>query len=106
MTEATDVKTIESRQPSTSWPACDAPLGELQREILRLCGPTLSAAGIPARQAVCRVQHEVTGLRVQFTLPKPVSAAVKQALAVRVVDAVRRAGRTYGPASVSVQVPG
>jgi hypothetical protein len=110
MTEASDVKSIESRQPSTSWPAreaaCDASLGELHREILRLCAPTLSAAGIPARNAVCSIQREATGLRVQFTLPKPVSAAVKQALAVRVVDAVRSAGRTYGPARVSVHVPG
>jgi hypothetical protein len=49
--------------------------------------------------------HEATALRVQFTLPVPVSAAVKQALAVRVLDAVRSAGRTYGPAKVSVHAP-
>jgi hypothetical protein len=110
MTEATDVQIIESSQPSTSCRGCeadgDAPLGELHREILRLCAPSLCAAGIPTRQAACRIQHEATGLRVQFTLPKPVSPAVKQALAVRVVDAVRSAGHTYGPARVSVHVPG
>lgn len=63
--------------------ACDASLGELRREILRLCAPTLFAAGVPTRQAVCRVQRESAGLHVLFTLPIPVSAAVKQALAVR-----------------------
>jgi len=82
--------------------AGDASLAELHREILRLCAPTLFAAGIPARQAVCRVQREATGLHVEFILPSPVSGAVKQALAVRVLDAVRGAGRTYGPARVSV----
>lgn len=85
--------------------ACDASLGELHREILRLCVPTFFAAGMPARQAVCRVQREATGLRVEFILPMPISAAVKQALAVRVLDAVRSAGRTYGPATVSVHAP-
>jgi hypothetical protein len=85
--------------------AGDASLGALRREILRLCAPTLFAAGIRTRQAGCRIQHEATALRVQFTLPIPVSAAVKQALAVRVLDAVRSAGRTYGPAKVSVHAP-
>lgn len=43
---------------------------------------------------------------MEFTLPIPVSASVKQALAVRVLDAVRSAGRTYGSARVSVHAPG
>jgi hypothetical protein len=34
--------------------ACDASLGELRREILRLCPPTLVAAGI-LTQTACRI---------------------------------------------------
>lgn len=85
--------------------ACDASLGELHREILRLCAPTLFAAGIAIHHADCRIHRESAGLLVQFTLPIPIGTAVKQALAVRVVDAVRSAGRTYGPARVSVHAP-
>jgi hypothetical protein len=85
--------------------ACDASLAELHREVLRLCAPILFAAGILTRQAVCRIQREATGLLVQFTLPLPVSGAVKRALSVRVLDAVRSAGHTYGPTRVSVQAP-
>ena len=85
--------------------ACDASLGELRREILRLCSLTLVAAGI-LTQTACRIQREQMGLRVEFALPIPVSAAVKQTLAVRVLDAVRSAGRTSGPTRVSVHTPG
>jgi hypothetical protein len=41
---------------------------------------------------------------VRFDLPVSVSSAVRQALAVRVLDALRGAGRTYGPVQVSVTV--
>jgi hypothetical protein len=75
--------------------ACDASLGERRRENFRLCPPTLVAAGI-LTQTACRIQREQTGLRVEFALPIPVSAAVKQALAVRVLDTVRSAGRRPG----------
>jgi hypothetical protein len=85
--------------------ATDAALGELRREILRLAAPTLVAARLPATQALCRIEPETTRLRVHFDLPVAVAPAVKQALAVRVLDAVRRAGRTYGPVEVSVHAP-
>jgi hypothetical protein len=39
---------------------------------------------------------------VRFDLPAAVEPAVRQALAVRVLDAVRRSGRTYGPVRISV----
>ena len=52
------------------------------------------------------IEPETTRLRVHFDLPVAVAPAVKQALAVRVLDAVRRAGRTYGPVEVAVHAPG
>jgi hypothetical protein len=82
--------------------ACDAALGELRREILRLVAPVLFAAGIAADRAACRLEPEATSLNVRFDLPVGVSPAVRQALAVRVLDAVRGSGRTYGPVQVAV----
>lgn len=49
--------------------ACDASLGKRRREILRLCPPTLVAAGI-LTQTACRIQREQTGLRVEFGLSR------------------------------------
>jgi hypothetical protein len=82
--------------------ASDAALGELRREILRLVSPILFGAGIVTSQAGCRIEPQANRLQVQFDLPVPVAPGVKQALAVRVLDAVRGAGRTYGPVQVSV----
>jgi hypothetical protein len=80
----------------------DAAIGELRREILRLAAPILFKAGIMTSQTLCHIEPEATRLHVQFDLPTVVTPAVKQALAVRVLDAVRGAGRTYGPVHVSV----
>jgi hypothetical protein len=86
--------------------ASDAALGELRREILRLVGPVLFAAGIATDRTVCRLEPEATRLEVSFDLPVTVTPAVRQALAVRVLDAVRTSGRTYGPVRVSVSAEG
>ncbi len=85
--------------------ATDAALGDLRREILRLAAPILVGAGIPAGLTACSIEPETARLGVHFDLPVAVAPAVKQALAVRVLDAVRGAGRTYGPVEVSVHVP-
>jgi hypothetical protein len=85
--------------------ATDTAIGELRLDILRLAAPILFGASIPASQTACRIEPEMTRLHVQFDLPVAVAPAVKQALAVRVLDAVRGAGRTYGPVEVSVHHP-
>ena len=82
--------------------ASHAALAELRREILRLAAPVLLAAGIAADRTVCRLEPEATQLHVRFDLPVTVPPGVRQALAVRVLDAVRGAGRTYGPVQVTV----
>jgi hypothetical protein len=82
--------------------ASDAALGELRRDIVRLAAPILLAAGIGADRAECRLELDATQLDVRFDLPAAVEPAVRQALAVRVLDAVRRSGRTYGPVRISV----
>jgi len=88
---------------------CEAPseatLDMLRREILRLAAPVLFGAGILTEQTWCRLEPMATRLRVDFDLPITVAPAVKQALGVRVLDAVRGADRTYGPVQVTVHGP-
>jgi hypothetical protein len=93
---------VDESVVATCEAASDAAPGELRREILRLAAAILSNAGIPASRARCRVEPEATRLRVRFDLPAAVAPGVKQALAVRVLDAVRGAGRTFGPVEVTV----
>jgi hypothetical protein len=93
---------VDDNVVATCEAASDTALGELRREILRLATPILFGAGIVTSRALCRIQPEATRLHVEFELPAAVTTAVKQALAVRVLDAVRSAGRTYGPVHVSV----
>jgi hypothetical protein len=81
--------------------ASHAALAELRREILRLAAPVF-AAGVAADRTVCRLEPEATQLHVRFDLPVTVTPGVRQALAVRVLDAVRGAGRTCGPVQVTV----
>jgi hypothetical protein len=94
---------VERDVVATCEAASDGALGELRREILRLAAPILFGAGIVASEAVCRIEPQATRLHVRFDLPVAVAPRVKQALAVRVLDAVRGAGRTYGPVEVTVR---
>jgi hypothetical protein len=80
----------------------EAALGELRREIVRRTTPVLDSAGIRADAVTCRLVPGTRQLAVHFDLPATVSPSVERALAVRVLDAVRGAGRTYGPVTVSV----
>jgi len=83
----------------------DVALGELRRKILRRVTPILRSVGVVDGQTVCRLDPQPTQLGVEFDLPVTVSQTVRHALAVRVLDAVRGAGRTYGPVHVSVRDP-
>jgi hypothetical protein len=96
--------TTPNRLATSSEATSDAALGELRREILRRVGPILLAAGVATGRTACRLEPEPTQLSVHFEVPVPVSPAMKQALAVRVLDVVRGAGRTYGQVHVFVHV--
>ena len=50
----------------------------------------------------CRFHDNGQGLDVELVLPVAVSKRVKHALAVRVLDAVRHVGRTYGRVDVQI----
>jgi hypothetical protein len=58
---------------------------------------------VPAGQTRCTVEPDGLGLRVRFALPGPVGTRVRHALGVRVLDALRGAGRTYGRVDVVVE---
>jgi hypothetical protein len=86
--------------------ACEAAsasaLDALRRRILRLVGPALAAAGVAGPDVGCRIEPRGPALHVRFDLPAAASAGLRQALAVRVLDAVRGGRQTYAEVTVSV----
>lgn len=82
--------------------AADAALDDLRRRIMTLVRPVLAIAGVPAPPSVCQIHYAGPRLRVHFELAAPVSDAVRNALGVRVLDAVRAGNRTFGTVDVSV----
>jgi len=86
--------------------ACEAArtaaLGALRRRILTLVRPSLAAAHISMAGVTCRIEPRGLGLRVSFDVFGPVPAGLRQALAVRTLDAVRGGRRPHEHVSVSV----
>lgn len=86
--------------------ACEAArtaaLGALRRRILTLVRPSLAAAHISMSGVTCRIEPRGMGLRVAFDIFGPVPPGLRQALAVRTLDAVRGGHRPYEHVSVSV----
>lgn len=91
-------------------PTCEAvggaALDDLRRAILRVASPLLAGLGLSPHEVACRVEPDAARLHVHFDVPLVVGPGVEQALAVRVLDAVRTAGRTYGAVGVSVHGQG
>jgi hypothetical protein len=87
---------------ASGWTGDATPTDSLRREIVRRVTAVLAGAGIAADPAQCHLTAERGRLAVDFDLPTRVSPAVEQALAVRVLDAVRGEARTYGPVRVTV----
>jgi hypothetical protein len=74
-------------------------LDELRARILRNIDPVLHAAGVDAHEVTCDVRGGVG--RLEVVLRGPAAArAVQQTMGVRVVDAVRGGGRTFGPVTI------
>ncbi|MGK2950719.1 MAG: hypothetical protein ACSLFP_19265 [Acidimicrobiales bacterium] len=79
-----------------------APLRELIRTRI---APLTSALGVHPAAVGCRIERAGMSLDVHLDLPSPASPALSQALAVRVLDAVRSMGRTAGNVDVFVHDP-
>jgi hypothetical protein len=78
----------------------------LRRAIRNRISALLDAAGIDSTAVECTIGGGSTSLDVHLDLPEPVGVRVEHALAVRVLDAIRSSGRTYGKIDVSVSPNG
>lgn len=78
----------------------------LRRAIEARIAALLRAAGMDAADVECTIGGGSMSLQVHLALPHPVGMRVEHALAVRVLDAVRSSGRTYGRIDVSVSPSG
>lgn len=86
--------------------ACVAAAGSsfdpLRHDIAARTALLLDAAGIDPASLACAIEQHFPRLLVVLSGPT-VSKRLKQALAVRVLDAVRASGRTYGAVDVSYE---
>jgi hypothetical protein len=74
----------------------------LREDIARRIGPVCEASGVSSGEVTCRFEAEGPRLRIVMEGP-PVERSVEQAIAVRVLDAVRAAGRTFGQVDVKYE---
>ena len=84
----------------------DAAREPLRRRIEARIAPLAAAQGFDPGTVQTRFESTGTSLAVHLDMPVPVSRAASQALAVRVLDAVRSMGRTAGAVDVFVHGPG
>jgi hypothetical protein len=76
--------------------------GTLEAGIRSRISGLLAASSILVDDVHCRFHATGHGLDIELVLPIEVSERVKHALAVRVLDAVRTVGRTYGRVDVQI----
>jgi hypothetical protein len=84
--------------------AAERALDPLRADILDRIAILTKTVGVRADRVECRIVPDGVGLRVELCLPRPIDPQVEQALAVRVLDAVRASGKTYGEVNVKVVV--
>jgi len=75
---------------------------QLEEAIGERIAGVLRAVAIDAPSVACRVERDGPRLHVRLTGPE-VGRRVEHALAVRVLDAIRSSGRTYGNVDVSYE---
>jgi hypothetical protein len=78
----------------------------LRRAVQDRIAALLGAAGIDPEAVECTIDGGPSSLDVHLQLPEPVGLRMEHALAVRVLDAIRSSGRTYGQVDVSVSPSG
>jgi len=71
-------------------------------DVLARCALVVSTAGIDPTQVSCRMELAWPRLLVHIEVPGPVSRGVREALAVRALDAVRATRRTFDTVNVQV----
>lgn len=78
-----------------------ADLGCLRTAILRRLAGVVRTVGIDEHEVGCSLDGDVNDLHVVLTGP-PLLLGLRQALGVRVLDAVHADGRTFGSVDVEV----
>ncbi len=74
----------------------------LRLDVLRRIGPLLHGAGIPMDHVSCRIEPRSLDLDIHLTVDAPEDRGFDQSIAVRALDAVRAAGRSFGHVDVHV----
>src|SRR5262245_44068137 len=82
--------------------AAEQAFDPLRAEILDRITVLLRSVRIRPDQVVCRFDTDGAALRVALDVPTEVDRHLEQALAVRVLDAVRTSPRTFGEVNVKV----
>lgn len=80
--------------------AVSTALESLQAEVARRVGDVLRGAGLEPSSVTASFEQSEKGLRVVLEGP-PLNTKVEQALAVRILDAVRKGRRTYREVNIS-----
>lgn len=86
--------------------AVDMAFQPIANDVLRRCRPLLDAAGIDSSDVTCRLEMSWPKLQVHLEVPGPVSAGIREALAVRALDAVRSDRRKFEKINVQVHEAG
>jgi hypothetical protein len=89
--------------------ACEEVAGlgfeSMRRQVFFRIAKLLNAVGIDQADVDCRFETDGSALQVHLDLPGDVARHYEQSLAVRVLDAVRASGRTFGQVDVQVHAP-
>ena len=72
--------------------------GLVRNRIARL----VAVAGTSANEVTCGIESNGADLQVDLYVPAPIDRRLQHALAVRVLDAVKASGRTFGQVDVNV----
>jgi divalent metal cation (Fe/Co/Zn/Cd) transporter len=94
MLHPTDVEACQLAAPGGPEP--------LAAQIDERIAALLSSVAIAPTSVRCRIEPAGHGIAVHLDLPIAVTRGMAQALAVRVLDAVRSSGRTFGKVDVHV----
>lgn len=72
-------------------------------DVLRRCAVVLETAGIDTTRVTCQMELMWPRLIVHIEVPGPVSKGLREALAVRALDAVQASRRAYSTINVQVR---
>lgn len=82
--------------------AIDSAFEPIVDDVLRRCAVVLDSAGVDPSRVTCRMQLLWPRLVVHINVPGPVTTGLREALAVRALDAVQAGRRSYSTINVRV----